>query len=117
VFVRVIRVQRIFFTEIPIEPKNISIAKSVNGVTMEKENMATVNLDQVITFVPQVLQLNQKNIWLSYDEEADVLYLNFKKPSHADDSELLDNDIIVRYENDEIIGMTILNASKKVKAK
>ena len=111
------RVQRIFFTEIPIEPKNISIAKSVNGVTMEKENMATVNLDQVITFVPQVLQLNQKNIWLSYDEEADVLYLNFKKPSHADDSELLDNDIIVRYENDEIIGMTILNASKKVKAK
>ena len=79
--------------------------------------MATVNLDQAITFVPQVLQLNQKNIWLSYDEEADVLYLNFKKPSHADDSELLDNDIIVRYENDEIIGMTILNASKKVKAK
>ncbi|MFH1905891.1 MAG: DUF2283 domain-containing protein [Chloroflexota bacterium] len=76
--------------------------------------MATVNLDQVITFVPQVLQLNQKSIWLSYDEEADVLYVNFKKPSHADDSELLDNDVIVRYENDEIIGMTILNASKKV---
>jgi uncharacterized protein YuzE len=76
--------------------------------------MATVNLEQVITFVPQVLQLNQKNIWLSYDKEADVLYLNFKKPSHADDSELLDNDIIVRYEQDEIVGLTVLNASKKV---
>jgi uncharacterized protein YuzE len=100
-----------------LEPCLSSYAKSVNDVTIEKENMATVNLDQVITFVPQVLQLNQKNIWLSYGEEADVLYLNFKKPSPADDSELLDNDIIVRYENDEIIGMTILNASKKVKAK
>jgi len=77
--------------------------------------MAAVNLEQVLTFVPQVLQLQQKSIWLSYDEEADVLYLNFKKPSHADDSELLDNDVIVRYENDEVIGMTIMNASKKRK--
>jgi uncharacterized protein YuzE len=76
--------------------------------------MATVNLAQVMTFVPQVLQLHQNNIWLSYDEEADVLYLSFKKPSHADDSELLDNDVIVRYENDEIVGMTVMNASKKV---
>jgi len=49
----------------------------------------------------------------NYDEEADVLYLNFKRPNHADDSELLDNDVIVRYENDEIVGMTIMNASKK----
>jgi uncharacterized protein YuzE len=60
------------------------------------------------------LELNQKNIWLSYDEETDVLYINFKKPIHADDSELLDNDVIALYENDEIVGMTILNASKKV---
>lgn len=57
--------------------------------------MATVNLDQVLTFVPQVLQLNQKNIWLSYDEEADVLYVNFKKPNRADDSDLLDNDVMM----------------------
>ncbi len=75
--------------------------------------MATPNLDRVLNFVPQALQLHQKNIWLSYDEEADVLYLNFKKPSHADDSELLDNDVIVRYEGEEVVGMTIMNASKK----
>ena len=77
--------------------------------------MATINLERVLTFVPQVLQMQQKNIWLSYDEEADVLYLNFKKPSHADDTELLDNDVIVRYEGEEVVGMTIMNASKKVK--
>ncbi|MCC6298429.1 MAG: DUF2283 domain-containing protein [Anaerolineales bacterium] len=75
--------------------------------------MATPNLDRVLNFVPQALQLRQKNIWLSYDEEADVLYLNFKKPSHADDSELLDNDVLVRYEGEEVVGMTIMNASKK----
>ncbi|MCC7189276.1 MAG: DUF2283 domain-containing protein [Anaerolineales bacterium] len=79
--------------------------------------MATVDLNHVLTFVPQVLQLNQKNIWLSYDEDADVLYVNFKKPSHADDSELLDNDVVVRYENEEMVGMTIMNASKKIATK
>ena len=79
--------------------------------------MTTVNLEHVMTFVPQVLNLHQNNIWLSYDEEADVLYLNFKKPSHADDSELLDNDVIVRYEEDEIVGLTVMNASKKSKVK
>lgn len=75
--------------------------------------MKTVNLDHVLTVMPQILQLHQKNIWFSYDEEADVLYLNFKKPSHADDSELLDNDVIVRNEGEEAVGITILNASKK----
>jgi len=75
--------------------------------------MVTVSLDQVLTFVPQVLQLHQKNIWLSYDEEADVLYLNFKKPNYADDSKLLENDVIFRYEGEEVVGMTIMNASKK----
>jgi len=55
-----------------------------------------------------------KRIQPSYDEEADVLYLNFKKPNRADDSELLDNDVLVRYEGEEVVGMTIMNASKKV---
>ncbi len=77
--------------------------------------MATINLERVLTFVPQVLQMQQKNIWLSYDEEADVLYLNFKKPSHAADTVMLDNDVIVRYEGKEVVGMTIMNASKKTK--
>lgn len=52
-------------------------------------------------------------MWSSYDAEADVLYINFKKPSHATDSELTDDDIIIRYEDDEIIGLTVLHASKR----
>ena len=77
--------------------------------------MATISFDDILQFVPKALQLHQENMWLSYDEEADVLYLNFKKPSHADDTELMDNDVIVRYEGDDVVGITILNASKKTK--
>ncbi len=60
-----------------------------------------------------VLRSPQKYLWSSYDEEADVLYVNFKKPAHATDSELTGEDILIRYEGDEIIGITILNASTR----
>jgi uncharacterized protein YuzE len=42
-----------------------------------------------------------------------VLYINFKKASHATDSELTDDDVIIRYESDDVIGLTILQASKR----
>lgn len=52
-------------------------------------------------------------LWSSYDEEADTLYINFKKPSRATDSEITDDDVIIRYEGDEVIGVTILHASTR----
>jgi len=39
--------------------------------------------------------------------------VNFTKPSHATDSELTDDDVIIRYEGEEIIGLTILHASER----
>ncbi len=75
--------------------------------------MATLEINKVLSIVPNLISMPYKNIWYSYDEEADVLYLNFKKPSHADDSEMTDDDVIIRYEKGEIIGITILNASKR----
>lgn len=40
-----------------------------------------------------------------YDAEADTLYVNYEKPSHATDSEMADDDVIVRYEGEEVIGL------------
>ncbi len=68
---------------------------------------------KVLSLVPKLLEVPYARIWTSYDKEADVLYINFKKPSRADDSELTDDDIIIRYEKGKVIGITILNASKK----
>jgi len=75
--------------------------------------MEAVELKNIMTLVPDLLGVPYPRIWTVYDKEADVLYINFKKPSHADDSELTDDDIIIRYEKGEVIGFTILNASKK----
>jgi uncharacterized protein YuzE len=75
--------------------------------------MAAVEVERMLTLVPQLLEIPYKRIWMTYDEEADVLYINFKKPSHADDSELTDDDIIIRYEKEQIVGITVLNASRR----
>ena len=74
--------------------------------------MAEVEVKKVLAPVPELLEVPYPRIWTSYDKEVNVLYINFKKPSHADYSELTDDDIIIRYERGEIIGITVINASK-----
>jgi uncharacterized protein YuzE len=73
--------------------------------------MEAIALNEIKNILPWFMK--QKTVWANYDEEADVLYLHFKKPNHADHSELTDDDMIIRYENNEIIGVTVLNVSKK----
>ena len=72
--------------------------------------MAATELSELKTVVPYMLK--HKNLWSNYDEEADVLYLHFKRPNQADSAELTDEDVIVRLEGEEVIGITILNASQ-----
>ena len=75
--------------------------------------MVPVIIDRYVHLIPAVKHSPKHYLWSSYDAEADVLYVNFKKPSHADDSELTDDDVIIRYEQGEVIGLTILNASQR----
>ncbi len=75
--------------------------------------MAPTEVTDYLQLLPAALRAPRGYIWTSYDAEADVLYVNFKKPAHATDSELRDDDIVVRYEGDEVIGLTILHASRR----
>ena len=74
--------------------------------------MGTAEVKEINTVIPFLLKF--KNLWANYDHEADVLYIHFKKPNHADNSEITDDDIIIRYEKDEVIGLSVLNASKRM---
>ena len=76
--------------------------------------MAKVDVRNIVELAPRLLTWPSPRVWTSYDAEADVLYLNFKKPSHADDSELTDDDVLIRYENGEVIGLTIMHASTRL---
>ncbi len=51
---------------------------------------------------------------VDYDEEADVLYISFGPPVAAD-SKVLENDVVVRYKGERIIGLTIPSLKKRLK--
>ncbi|HET55893.1 MAG TPA: DUF2283 domain-containing protein [Ignavibacteria bacterium] len=76
--------------------------------------MEEINVRNYLDLASDLLNLPFNNVWTNYDKEADVLYMNFKKPAVADDSELTEDNIIIRYEGKEVIGITILNASKRI---
>jgi uncharacterized protein YuzE len=40
------------------------------------------------------------------------LYINFREHTVATDSEMTDDDVIIRYDGDEIIGFTVLHAEE-----
>ncbi len=75
--------------------------------------MALADVQQYIKLVPAIKKTPQGGVWCSYDKEADTLYVNFKKPSHATDSKMTPNDIIIRYERKKIVGFTVLHASRR----
>ena len=74
--------------------------------------MALADFQEYLKLIPMVNRTPQHAVWLTFDAEADALYVNFKKPSYATDSEMTDDDVIVRYESDAVIGFTVLHASK-----
>ncbi|MCU0246356.1 MAG: DUF2283 domain-containing protein [Bryobacter sp.] len=75
--------------------------------------MAQVSSQKISALVPALLAFPYHHVWSHYDKDADVLYLNFQEPNAADDSEITDDDVIIRYSGEEIVGMTILRASKR----
>jgi len=75
--------------------------------------MAIAELESYLKLLPNLKNSPEGAMWLSYDSEADTLYVNFKKPSQASDSELTDDDIIVRYQGKDVVGFTVLHASKR----
>jgi len=48
-----------------------------------------------------------------FDEEADVLYLSFRRHQKATDSELRNDGIIIHRRSKEIVGLTILEAAMR----
>ena len=76
--------------------------------TLKKEALV-----EIFKATPHILRFPSTKMWIDYDQETDVLYVSFKRPQKATDSEMLENGIISRYRNDELVGVTILEASTR----
>ena len=58
------------------------------------------------------LLLGCRQFGWDYDKEADVLYITLEKVT-ATDSDLTDDDIVLRYRADQLIGVSVLHASTR----
>jgi len=65
----------------------------------------------ILESVPYLLKMPSKQIWVDYDEEADVLYISFQKPQNADDS-VMEENVIYHYQGEKLVGITIIGARK-----
>ncbi|MFI5263491.1 MAG: DUF2283 domain-containing protein [Candidatus Kapaibacterium sp.] len=75
--------------------------------------MVTLDYHKYLGLLPEVRQTPESSVWMTLDKDADVMYINFRKGTQATDTELTDDDIIIRYDGDDIIGFTVLHASKR----
>lgn len=61
--------------------------------------LTSIDIEQYVKLASNVKHLSHRDFYLSYDAEADVAYINFHNPAKsANDSELTDDDVIVRYD-------------------
>ncbi|MCS7366757.1 MAG: DUF2283 domain-containing protein [archaeon YNP-WB-062] len=58
--------------------------------------------------------LSLKRINLEYDEEADVLYISFGEPREAKDSIEVEDGVIYRIADNEIVGITITDFKARI---
>jgi len=64
-----------------------------------------------VTASKYLLKMPSNRIWIDCDEDANMLYISFQKPQHADDSEIEDN-IIYHYHGKELVGVTVIGTRK-----
>ena len=67
-------------------------------------------INKIEKIIPQFVKIDRQ-MWIDYDKEADVLYISFERPQNADHS-IMDENILIHKRGDLIVGLTIINASK-----
>jgi len=61
--------------------------------------------------------ISLEKIDFDYDEEADVLYISFGKPREAKDSVEVEDGVIYRLADNEVIGITITSFKARTQKK
>ncbi|PKO20889.1 MAG: hypothetical protein CVU38_17640 [Chloroflexi bacterium HGW-Chloroflexi-1] len=65
----------------------------------------------VFQAVPLLIDFPVRRFWVDYDKEADVLYISLQRPQRATNTKMTDEGILLRYSDDRLVGITILDAS------
>jgi len=61
--------------------------------------------------------ISLRKIDFDYDEEADVLYISFGKPREAKDSVEVEDGVVYRLADNEVVGITITDFKARTQKK
>jgi uncharacterized protein YuzE len=67
----------------------------------------------VFQAVPLLIGFPARRFWVDYDKEADVLYISLQRPQRATNTKMTDDGILLRYSDDRLVGITVLDASTR----
>ncbi len=84
---------------------------------MAIESLSDGDVKNILQALPGFLKIPARRFWVDYDEDADVLYLSFRRPQRATESDLRDDGVIVRTRRGEVVGLTILGVSARTRAR
>ncbi len=71
------------------------------------------NLAGAFALARQVAHFPASKLWLDFDAAADVLYISLRRPQKATETVERKDGILLRYRNKELVGITVLEASKR----
>jgi uncharacterized protein YuzE len=74
----------------------------------------TKAIQRALSLARQIDRFPASKLWLDYDAEADVLYISVKRPQKATETIEADGGgILLHYRGKELVGITVLDASKR----
>jgi uncharacterized protein YuzE len=75
--------------------------------------MAEIVVEEILGAVPFLRKSGSQHLSFDFDEQADVLYVSLEKPQMATDTDPMDDQTLLRYSEDRLVGITLLNMSKR----
>jgi len=79
---------------------------------MEK-TLAAQLTSSISQAVPLLIDFPARRFWVDYDKEADVLYISLRRPQKATNTQMTDDGILLRYQGEQLVGVTVLDASTR----
>ena len=80
---------------------------------MATEILEEKRLGLLLKAAANLLKLGKRCMRWEYDARADVLYFHFEEKPASTHSEMRDDGVLLDYKNDRLVGVTILEASRR----
>ena len=80
---------------------------------MEEAEKRAREYEEALERIENLRVASLRELWIEYDKQNDILYINFGR-EEPDESIMLDDDVIVSIRGDRIVGISIYNFSRRV---